>query len=90
MRCHLMCLPEFREYERASTVTLEAYVRPIMGRYITQLEDELPDNVGLRIMKSDGGVISAKTCTTTSDSNSLKWSGGWCNWCVSSGAFSWI
>ena len=52
-------LPEFREYERASTVALEAYVRPIMGRYITQLETELPDNVGLRIMKSDGGVISA-------------------------------
>ena len=52
-------LPEFREYERASTVTLEAYVRPIMGRYITQLERELPHHVGLRIMKSDGGVISA-------------------------------
>ena len=52
-------LPEFREYERASTVALEAYVRPVMGRYIEKLESQLPDNVGLRIMKSDGGVIGA-------------------------------
>lgn len=56
-------LPQFREYERASTVALEAYVRPVMGRYITQLENELHtqnQNIGLRIMKSDGGVISAE------------------------------
>ncbi|MEO8607284.1 MAG: hydantoinase/oxoprolinase family protein [Chloroflexota bacterium] len=52
-------LPEFREYERASTVALDAYVRPVMSRYLTQLENELPQNVGLRIMKSDGGVVSA-------------------------------
>ncbi|PJF23278.1 MAG: 5-oxoprolinase [Phototrophicales bacterium] len=53
-------LPEFREYERASTVALEAYVRPVMGRYITKLEQQLPQGVGLRIMKSDGGVIGAE------------------------------
>jgi len=56
-------LPEFREYERASTVSLEAYVRPVMGRYIGHLQAELtqrsPDT-GLRVMKSDGGVISAE------------------------------
>lgn len=52
-------LPEFREYERASTVALDAYVRPVMSRYLNQLEKELPQNVGLRIMKSDGGVVSA-------------------------------
>jgi len=52
-------LPEFREYERASTVALDAYVRPVMSRYLTQLEDKLPSQCGLRIMKSDGGVISA-------------------------------
>ncbi|MDQ7035326.1 MAG: hydantoinase/oxoprolinase family protein [Anaerolineae bacterium] len=52
-------LPEFREYERASTIALEAYVRPTMARYITQLEDELPPKASLRIMKSDGGVMSA-------------------------------
>jgi N-methylhydantoinase A len=52
-------LPEFREYERASTVALEAYVRPVIGRYIAQLESRLPKKVGLRVMKSDGGVIGA-------------------------------
>ncbi len=52
-------LPEFREYERASTVALEAYVRPVMSRYIGELEAELPADVSLRIMKSDGGVMRA-------------------------------
>ncbi len=56
-------LPEFREYERASTVALESYVRPVMGRYITQLETELHKShkkMNLSVMKSDGGVIGAK------------------------------
>jgi N-methylhydantoinase A len=52
-------MPEFREYERASTTALEAYVRPTMARYITHLENELPPKSSLRIMKSDGGVMSA-------------------------------
>ena len=53
-------LPEFREYERASTVALEAYVRPVMSRYIGQLEAELPASASLRIMKSDGGAMQAR------------------------------
>ncbi|MDX1995425.1 MAG: hydantoinase/oxoprolinase family protein [bacterium] len=57
-------LPEFREYERASTVALEAYVRPVMVGYIGYLQDELEkrrDGVegGLRVMKSDGGVAKS-------------------------------
>ena len=52
-------LPEFREYERASTVALEAYVRPVMSRYIGVLEARLPRSLPLRIMKSDGGVMRA-------------------------------
>lgn len=52
-------LPEFREYERASTTALEAYVRPVMARYITHLRSELPPKTGLRVMKSDGGVMNA-------------------------------
>lgn len=51
-------LPEFREYERASTVVLDAYVRPVIGRYFEHLETQLPDTVALRIMKSDGGLVS--------------------------------
>jgi N-methylhydantoinase A len=52
-------LPEFREYERASTVALDAYVRPVMSRYLRHLENQLPESCGLRVMKSDGGVFSA-------------------------------
>ena len=52
-------LPEFREYERASTIALEAYVRPVMSGYIGKLEAALPTETSLRIMKSDGGVMRA-------------------------------
>jgi len=54
-------LPEFREYERTSTVVLNAYVAPLMDRYLRRLEDELPRGVPLRIMQSNGGSISAAT-----------------------------
>ena len=52
-------LPEFREYERACATALEAYVRPVMSRYIGQLEAQLPAETSLRIMKSDGGIMRA-------------------------------
>lgn len=55
-------LPEFREYERASATALEAYVRPVMARYVGSLENALP--VPLRIMKSDGGVMAARRVQT--------------------------
>ena len=53
-------LPEFREYERASTVALDAYVRPVMSRYLQALEDALPPQSRLLVMKSDGGVMRAQ------------------------------
>ena len=53
-------LPEFREYERASTTALDAYVRPVMTRYLAQLEAALPRQSRLLVMKSDGGVVSAE------------------------------
>ena len=52
-------LPEFREYERTSTVALEAYVRPVMSAYIDRLQKSLPDQSNLLIMNSDGGVMDA-------------------------------
>lgn len=54
-------LPQFREYERASTVALDAYVRPVMSRYLNQLEQSLPAESRLLVMKSNGGVVSAAT-----------------------------
>jgi N-methylhydantoinase A len=53
-------LPEYREYERASTVALEAYVRPVMSRYLHHLERRLPAATTLRVIKSDGGIVSAR------------------------------
>ncbi|MCU0497558.1 MAG: hydantoinase/oxoprolinase family protein [Anaerolineae bacterium] len=55
-------LPEFREYERASATVLEAYVRPIMARYVTRLQAQLP--VPLGMMKSDGGIMQATAVHT--------------------------
>lgn len=54
-------LPEFREYERTSTVTLNAYVGPIIDRYLGRLESSLPAHTPLRVMQSNGGSISAAT-----------------------------
>ncbi|MBI2171016.1 MAG: hydantoinase/oxoprolinase family protein [Chloroflexi bacterium] len=52
-------LPEFREYERASTVTVNAYVGPLMGRYLGRLEAGVGQR-SLRVMQSSGGSISAR------------------------------
>jgi N-methylhydantoinase A len=47
-------LPEFREYERASTTAMNAYVAPILDRYLARLEERLPAKK-LRVMLSNGG-----------------------------------
>ncbi len=54
-------LPEFREYERTSTVVLNAYVGPLIDRYLARLEQALPEASALRIMQSNGGSISSVT-----------------------------
>ncbi len=54
-------LPEFREYERASTTVVNAYVAPKMAKYITTLKENLKPRDRLVIMQSNGGVISADT-----------------------------
>lgn len=55
-----MILPEYREFERTSTTVLNAAVSPVMGRYLSRLQQGLGDKV-LRIMQSNGGAISAAT-----------------------------
>jgi len=56
--------PEIREYERATVAVLNAYVQPLMTRYI----DELYRNTGeigvetpLYITQSNGGIMAAST-----------------------------
>ena len=49
-------LPEYREYERTSTVVINAYLQPLMGRYLSRLKSDF----ALRVMQSSGGSISAE------------------------------
>ena len=53
-------LPEYREYERTSTTVINAYLAPLMSRYLTQLTERLPHG-SLRVMQSNGGTVRAKT-----------------------------
>lgn len=53
-------LPEYREYERASTTVLNAYVAPLMRRYMRRLSAELGERP-LSIMQSNGGLLSPDT-----------------------------
>jgi len=56
-------LPEYREFERWSTTVVNAYVTPLMARYLTKLEDGLGGKP-LKIMQSNGGSISAQRAKT--------------------------
>ena len=57
-------LPEFREYERGSTVALNAYLAPRLQSYIHALDRGIAKglakrNARLSIMQSSGGILSA-------------------------------
>lgn len=56
--------PEMREYERFSTACANAYLQPLMGRYLAKLERELA-RAGfacpLLLMTSGGGITSVET-----------------------------
>lgn len=63
--------PEYREYERTSTVVINAYLAPRVSHYLSELTEGLSrklakqltsgDENRLRIMQSSGGSISAET-----------------------------
>jgi N-methylhydantoinase A len=55
--------PKFREYERASTTVTNAYVRPLVGRYLDALDRSLSEKgfgAQLAIMQSNGGLVSSE------------------------------
>jgi N-methylhydantoinase A len=54
-------LPEYREYERAVTTLVDAFVKPHMERYLRRVHDELGDlkDKPFLVMQSSGGVASA-------------------------------
>ena len=51
-------LPEYREYERGITTTLNAYVGPLMQGYLERLERSAP-GCRFAVMQSSGGTASA-------------------------------
>ncbi len=56
--------PEFREFERTSTTVINAYLQPIVERYIRNLTAMLNEKYGkveVRIMQASGGAMSAAT-----------------------------
>jgi N-methylhydantoinase A/oxoprolinase/acetone carboxylase beta subunit len=50
-------LPEYREFERMSTTATNAYLMPVMDRYLVELDRRL-GRAELRIMQSNEGYIS--------------------------------
>ena len=56
-------MPEMYEYERTETTVVNSYVRPIVAKYIANLQRELKAKMGdvmLQILRSDGGLSSAQ------------------------------
>ena len=56
-------LPEYREYERAMTTCMDAALKPHIKQYVDQGENRVRDLLGntpFLVMKSNGGVISAR------------------------------
>ncbi|ELY92492.1 5-oxoprolinase [Natrialba hulunbeirensis JCM 10989] len=56
-------LAEFREFERTSTTTVDAYVRPAIDRYIGRLVEQA-DDAGIpepQIMQANGGTAAPET-----------------------------
>ncbi len=52
-------LPELREYERTSATVLNAYLSPVLARYLSIWERELP-GAPLFIQQSNGGFLPAR------------------------------
>src|SRR5271170_4118937 len=61
-------LPVINEYERSSTTVINAYVRPIVERYLNRLIGEaarIGIDVPLLLMQSNGGLTTAKAAAVT-------------------------
>ncbi len=56
-------LPEFREYERASTTVVNAYLAPRLREYLLHLEERVGGEHGgggVDVMQSSGGIVPAR------------------------------
>ncbi len=52
-------LPEFREFERASTTAINAYLSPVMSKYLKNLKKRFPQ-LKLYIQQSNGGWMTVE------------------------------
>jgi N-methylhydantoinase A len=66
---HLV-LPEFREYERASTVVVNAYLQPVMQNYLQRLDRHMRQHSPAKaktsrvfVMQSSGGITSLESAS---------------------------
>lgn len=59
-------LPVFREFERVSTTTVEAYLRPRVSGYLSRLDGAVRDRgiSTLRVMTSSGGTLPPQSAAT--------------------------
>ena len=57
-------LPEFREFERTSTVAVNAYLIPVVGRYLAEVERVAGRRGRVLVMQSSGGTVSARVAST--------------------------
>ncbi|HEV8383494.1 MAG TPA: hydantoinase/oxoprolinase family protein, partial [Candidatus Acidoferrales bacterium] len=61
-------LPEFREFERTATTVINAYLAPVMSRYLSEIESHARRAAGhartqVRVMQSNGGIASARAAS---------------------------
>jgi N-methylhydantoinase A len=62
-------LPEFREYERASTVLVNAYLQPVMESYLNRLQERIAGHdskakARIFVMQSSGGITALSTAAS--------------------------
>ena len=56
-------LPEIKEYERTSTTVINAYLLPIVSRYLANLQEQFADasiEAPILLMQSNGGLVTAE------------------------------
>ena len=62
-------VPEMQEYERTETTVVNSYVRPEVSRYVSNLQSALSEQLGprsqLSILRSDGGLASARAASAS-------------------------
>ena len=61
-------LPQMQEYERTSTVVINAYIKPVIERYVRSLQKRMTEmgiDAPLLMMQSNGGIMPADAACET-------------------------